>query len=245
MAGVDGMRGLPPARGGLLALVLGLSLSVTGCGVVGDDDGDNGPVETGASAAPSPSPSASPNEPALPVYRRPSSAEVCAAAKRAKLAIVKATPQKEGLDAGCEISVGTERPDNPYTLRVRFEDWGTPERTRTFYEAQKNTDWHKAHSAFTGPPTRRSEVHQVGSAKRGEHYDEAYYAYYADVEVARIHYSQSVVGLLKGNLILNMDLLGGDRTGTTIDSIKPLGPEVAQKTFDDAADAMLALVEER
>lgn len=224
-------------------MVLGLSLSVTGCGAIGGD-GDAPPADAGASAAPSPSTSPS-EEAALPVYRRPSSAEVCAAAKRSKLAVAKATPEKEGLETGCEISVKSKRPDNPYTLRVRFEDWRTPQRTRTFYETQKDTDWHKAHSAFTGPPTQRSDVVQVGSAKKGEAYDEAYYAFYANVEVARIHYSQSVLGLLKGNIIMTMDLLGGDQTGTTIASIKPLKAEVGQKVFDDAADAMVALLEEK
>lgn len=243
MSGVDGIRGLPPARGGLLALVLGLSLSVMGCGVIGDGDGDGTPADAGGSAAPSPT--ASTSELAVPDYERPSSADVCAAAKRSKLAVVKTTPEKEGTDAGCEISVKSKQPDSPYTLRVRFEDWGSPQRTRTFYETQKNTDWHKAHSAFTGPPTQRSEVLQVGAARKGEHYDEAYYAYYANVEVARIHYSQSVVGLLKGNIIMSMDLLGGDQTGTTIASIKPLKPDVGQKMFDDTADAMLALLKEQ
>lgn len=242
MSGVDGIRGLPPARGGLLALVLGLSLSVTGCGVIGGGD-DSAPADGGASAAPSASPS--PTEEAGPVYQRPSSADVCAAAKRSKLAVLKTTPEKEGLEAGCEISVKSKRPDNPYTFRVRFEDWGTPRRTRTFYQTQKDADWNKGHSAFTGPPTQRSEVLEVGSAKKGERYDEAYYAFYANVEVARIHYSQSVVGLLKGNIIMTMDLLGGDQTGTTIASIKPLKADVGQKMFDDAADAMLALLVER
>ncbi|GAA4447274.1 hypothetical protein GCM10023170_028520 [Phytohabitans houttuyneae] len=227
----------------MLALVLGLSLSVTGCGIVGGGDDDSGTADTGAGATPSPS--TTPTAQALPVYQRPASADVCAAAKRSKLAVVKTKPEKEGLDAGCEISVKSKRPDSPYTLRVRFEDWGTPERTRTFYDTQKDADWRKGHSAFTGPPTQRSEVLQVGGAKKGEQYDEAYYAFYADVEVARIHYSQSVVGLLKSNIIMSMDLLGGDQTGTTIASIKPLKPDVGQKMFDDAADAMLALLQER
>jgi hypothetical protein len=242
MSGVDGIRGLPPARGGLLVLVLALSLSVTGCGVIAGG-GDDSATDAAATAAPSPS--ASPSEEALPVYARPSSADVCAAAKRSKLAVVKTKPEKEGLDAGCEISVKSKRADSPYTLRVRFEDWGSPQRTRTFYETQKDADWNKGHSAFTGPPTQRSDVLQIGAAKKGERYDEAYYAFYANVEVARIHYSQSVVGLLKGNIIMSMDLLGGDQTGTTIASIKPLKADVGQKMFDDAADAMLALLKER
>jgi len=241
MSGVDGIRGLPPARGGLLVLVLGLSLWVTGCGVIGD--GDAAPADAGASAAPSPT--VSPTGEALPTYKQPSSADICAAAKRSKLSVVKTVPEKEGLDTGCEISVKSKRADNPYTLRVRFEDWRTPERTRTFYETQKDTDWNKAHSAFTGPPTQRSDVLQVGSAKKGEQYEEAYYAFYANVEVARIHYSQSVLGLLKGNIIMSMDLLGGDQTGTTIASIKPLKAEVGQKMFDDAADAMVALLKQQ
>jgi hypothetical protein len=242
MSGVDGMRGLPPARGGLLVLVLGLSLWVTGCGAIRGDDDKAAPVDAGASAAPSPtvSPSAQ-----APVYKRPTSAEICAAAKRSKLAVVKTKPEKEGLDAGCEISVKSKRADNPYTLRIRFEDWNTPQRTRTFFETQKDADWNKGHSAFTGPPTQRSDVLQVGNAKKGEAYEEAYYAFYANVEVARIHYSQSVLGLLKGNIIMTMDLLGGDQTGTTIASIKPLKAEVGQKMFDDAADAMVALLKQQ
>lgn len=233
---------MSPARGGLLALVVSLSLSVTGCGIIGGDDDSGSSTDAGTSAAPSPS--VSPTE-ALPVYRRPTSEEVCAAAKSGKLAVLSVKPEKEGVESGCEISVKSQRPDNPHTLRVQFEDWGTPERTRTFYETQKNADWNKGHSAFTGPPTQRSDLLQVGAAKKGEAYDEGYYAFYANVEVARIHYSQSVIGVLKGNIILTMDLLGGDQTGTTIASIKPLKPEVGQKMFDDAADAMFALLEER
>jgi hypothetical protein len=226
----------------MLVLVLGLSLWVTGCGVIRGGD-DAAPADAGANAAPSPT--ASPSEEALPVYGRPSSAEVCAAAKRSKLAVVKTKAEKDGLETGCEISVKSKQPDNPHTLRVQFEDWKTPQRTRTFYQTQKDTDWNKAHSAFTGPPTQRSDVLQVGDAKKGEAYDEAYYAFYANVEVARIHYSQSVLGLLKGNIIMTMDLLGGDQTGTTIASIKPLKAEVGQKMFDDAADAMVALLKQQ
>ncbi|MFC0528660.1 hypothetical protein [Phytohabitans kaempferiae] len=225
-----------------MAFVLVLSLSVTGCGVIGGD-GDAPPDGAGATAAPSPS--ASPTEEAGPLYALPSSADVCAAAKRSKLSVVGAEPEKEGLDVGCAVSVRSKQPDRPYTLRVRFEDWGNARRTRTFYQTQKDGDWYKGHSAFTGPPTQRSDVLQVGDAKPGAGYDEGYYAFYADVEVARVHYSQSVVGILKGNLIVTMDLLAGDQTSTSIASIKPVKAEVGQKMFDDVADAVLALPKER
>lgn len=236
--------GVPPRRGWLAAVVVGLSLCVAGCGLVGGGGDAAPPRDDGSSAAASPS--ASPTEEAGPIHQIPSSTAACAAARGSGLAVLKTEPRRDdGYESGCDVDVRPKSKSpkaSPYRLHITFLEGRTTARAKQDYGLNKDTHFNKSYSPFSGTPSQRSVVLEVGAAKPGEQFDEAHYAFYPNATVAGIHYSQGVLCLLKGNVILTMDVLAGDLTGDTIASIKPVKPEVGQKIFDDVVDEMLALL---
>ena len=144
--------------------------------------------------------------------------------------------------SGCTAELGTDPKWHPRTLRVRFSDETTPSRATTTYDRMKDADWNWAHSPFSGGATQRHEVGGIGTAAIGREYDAGYYAHFPDVVIAGVPYSQSVLVLRRGNVLLEFDLLGGDRTGRGGVYMKPAPPGVATEAFGDIADELLSLI---
>jgi hypothetical protein len=203
----------------------------------------SGPPSSGATASASPT-AVSPS--ATTRYELPQPAVICAAMRRSGLDIVGTKPEHDGgLASRCKVDIASKgrRPrELPYTLRVKVQSYQNGGQAKYLYDSSKNTDWERGHSAFSGAAAQRAEVRQVGQARSGVQYEEGYYAYYPDHQVAGSKDSESLLTLRKGNLIITLDLLAGDLTGSTVASIKPVAADVGSKIFDMVADELIALI---
>jgi hypothetical protein len=179
-------------------------------------------------------------------YALPRAADLCAAARRSDLDVVGTkTEEDTKLASRCKVDIasrGKRSHDVPYALHVKVQVLRDAALTRILYDSAKNTDWYRGHSPFSGTAAKRAEVRQVGRARSGVQYDEAYYAFYPDHEAAGSRDSESVLTLRTGNVMVSVDLLAGDLTGSTVSSIKPVAADVGWKIFDDVADELLALL---
>jgi hypothetical protein len=214
-----------------------------GCAVGGCGFGQ--PVRDAGSARDRPasirgSPPASP--PSV-MYRIPRSGGACEAVRAAGVALSSVTPELAvDYRTGCTVELGTDPKQHPHTLRIRFSNETTASRATATYGRLKDADWNRAHSPFSGRASDRQDVGGIGAAASGREYDAGYYAYFPGVVIAGVAYSQSVLVLRRGNVLLEFDLLGGDRTGRGGVYMKPAPPGVAAKAFGDIADELLSLI---
>src|SRR3954447_12191520 len=153
-------------------------------------------------------------------YTLPTASDICAAVRRTGLDIVATKPEQDaGWVSRCKVDIASKgrRPRKlPYTLRVEVQTFRDAALAERLYVSSKTTDWQRGHSAFSGAATQRAEIDQLGHARSGAQYDEGYYAYFPDHQVAGAKNSESVLSLRKGNLIITFDLLAGDLTGSTV-----------------------------
>jgi hypothetical protein len=176
-------------------------------------------------------------------YRIPQPAVVCNAVRDSGVALSAVVPERAvDYRTSCKVELGTDPEAHPYTLRVRFSDGITLSGANAAYDRMKYLDWNPGHSPFTGRASERTDLRRIGTAAVGREYDAGYYAYFPGVVIAGVPYSQSVVVLQRGNVLLELDLLGGDRTGARAVYMKPAPPEVGMKAFDDTADELLSLI---
>jgi hypothetical protein len=226
----------PDRRAGMCALLIAVCVGsgVGGCGSP-QSARDAGSARERQGAAEDSAPSV--------MYRIPQPAGACEAVRDSGVALNAVAPERAtDYQTGCKIELGTDPKAHSYTLRVRFSNQMTMSRATATYNRMKDADWNRAHSPFSGRASKRNEVRGIGTAAIGREYDAGYYAYFPGVVIAGIPYSQSVVVLQRGNVVLEFDLLGGDRTGARDIYMKPAPPEVAAKAFDDTADELLSLI---
>jgi hypothetical protein len=226
----------PRRRAGMRALLVAACVAwgLAGCGS-GQSARDTGSAGNGPGAVQDP--------PSSVTYRIPQPAGVCAAVRDSGIALRAATPER-AVDqrTSCRVDLGTDPENHPYTLRVRFFNEVTPSRATGTYHRMKDADWNGTHSPVSGAASERREVQGIGTAAVGREYEDGYYAYFPGVVVAGVPYSQSVMVLRRGNVLLEFDLLGGDRTGARAIYMKPAPPAVATTAFDGTVDELLSLI---
>jgi len=219
-------------RAGMLALLLSVCLG--GCGF-GQPVRDTGPARA--------RPDSVPGSPPSVTYRIPRPAGACEAVRAAGIALSSVKPERAvDYRTGCTVELGTDPKQHPHTLRVRYSDETTLSRATTTYDRMKDADWNRAHSPFSGRASKRQDIDRIGTAAVGRGYDAGYYAYFPGVVVAGVPYSQSVLVLRRGNVLLEFDLLAGDRNGRHGVYLRPAPPDVATTAFGDIADELLALI---
>jgi hypothetical protein len=223
----------PGRLAGICALLIAVCVGwcLAGCGS-GRSARDTGSAREGPGAT---------RDPVM--YRIPQPAGACAAVRASGITLRAATPEPAADHrSSCTVDLGTDPSRHPYTLRVRFSNQLTPGRAATTYQRMKDADWNRVHSPFSGRASQRNDVGGIGAAAAGRDYAAGYYAYFPDAAVAGVPYSQSVVVLQRGNVLLELDLLAGDRTGARGIYMKPAPPEVATTAFDRTADELLSLI---
>jgi hypothetical protein len=227
---------LPGCRVGLFAVLIavGVGWASGGCGF-GRPVRDSGSARDRTGSIEGSPPSV--------VYRIPRSAGACEAVRASGIAVDSVTSER-AVDSrtGCTVELGIDAERHPRTLRVRFSDETTLCRARTTFDRLKDADWNGVHSPFSGRASTRREVGGIGAAAIGSEYDAGYYAFFPGVVIAGVPYSQSVLVLRRGNVLLELDLLGGDRTGRRGVFMKPAPPDVATRAFGDIADELLSLI---
>jgi hypothetical protein len=226
------VSGLGPRTAAGVALV-GLLATLGACqrGVSGGTGAPGpSPAQTAAS-----SPSAEPRR-----YRIPTWEEICATAKTTGIAVKKVQKDTDSqYTTGCRIDTGGETQIASAT--VTFE---VGRLVAQGFQTRKNDDWYKGF-AFSGPARDKAVVQQVGQAKLGRDYDDAYYAYFPNVEVAASTHSSTKVVVLLGNALLSFSVGGAEWHGpkpTTVKGLTPIGPDFGKEVIDTLADAMLALL---
>jgi hypothetical protein len=185
--------------------------------------------------------SASSQGPEPQQYQIPAWDEICATAKRAGLKVNKAekdadTPRYQ---EGCRIGTGEEK--QIATVTVTFEV--SPIAAQSF-QNQKNDDWNKGF-AFSGPARDKEVVQQVGHARMGQDYDDAYYAFFPAVKVAGTTNSKTKLVILRGNASVTFSVEGAEWHGAkpkTVQGLTPLEPKFGKDVIDKLADAVLALL---
>jgi hypothetical protein len=215
-----------------LVALAGLLATLGACGRVSEGAGApiGSPAPTGSSA------SAEPRR-----YQIPNWEEICTTARTTGIAVKKVakdsdTPQYM---TGCRIDTGGDTQIASAT--VTFEVSRNAVQT---FQVQKNNDWNKGF-AFSGPARDKAVVQQVGQAKLGQNYDDAYYAFFPNVEVAGSTHSNTKVVILVGNALLSFSVGGSEWHGAkpkTVKELTPIGPDFAKDVVDKMADAMLALL---
>lgn len=239
-------RGADRVASGLRPVAAGVLVAVSlawpaGCGTKSAGAGPaTGTPGAGRSAAPriTSSPSARPQA----QYQLPTWKQICAAARTTGITVKSTEKDSDyGYQKGCRIRTGGSTQIAAVT--VRFES-GDPGFVAADFKSSKNIDWNRGF-AFSGPARDKGVVEQVGHAKLGRDYDDAYYAFFPDVRVAGSTSSETHVSILRGNALISFSVGGSEWHGPkprSVTGLTPIGPGFGKKIIDQLADAMLALL---
>ncbi|NRQ31849.1 DUF3558 family protein [Nonomuraea sp. NN258] len=230
------------------ACAVTLAALMGGCGLVPSaqpvSDGD--PTPPARSSAEPARPEKSPETAALAVPADP--CRVLTARTRAKLGMKVA--KKEKFDVACKWSnePGSAPPYTFRDLKVTYDagiagmDFTEQDAKAGFKRAM--TDDYRRPSVFGGAPSVKGVLRQVGSARRGEHFDEGYYVYFVyEIGGARRGEGRAVVR--KGNVIVTIGVSGSDVPGRSVRQGRPMGNATAQAMIDAVADQVIGAVRAR
>lgn len=224
-------RGIVPTA----IAVAALAALLGGCqSATADDSGEPAQPDSAAPAASSPSP-----EPQH--YLIPAWDQICAAAKTTGIAVKKTAKDSDSPQymEGCKIDTGGSK----QLVTVIVSDEVSRYAAQTF-QGQKSDDWTKGF-AFSGPARDKAVLRQVGHARLGQDYDDAYYAFFDRVQVAGSTNSKTKVVILVGDTLVSFNVEGAEWHGpkpTRVTALTPIKPEFGKDTINKLADAMLALL---
>jgi hypothetical protein len=159
--------------------------------------------------------------------------------REAGLKIDESEPE-DGPEPGCRVQIGPDPFRHYRALVVRYEDAGSADlATQNFARRRENAF---ESGDFSGPPSVRLNLSAIGKATAGTGFDEGYYVFYSKVRIAAVTNGRGAAVLRRGQILVTLNLQGGDRKGKAVDTTVAIKNDVARKIIDQVADEALALI---